>query len=61
MILLRADVTANDSKDRALENYFKVVAPPTMVFFDEKGQELLKSRVVGALPPKDFLENLQRK
>jgi thiol:disulfide interchange protein DsbD len=60
-VLLRADVTANDSKDRALENYFKVVAPPTVLFFDESGKELLKSRVVGAVPPKDFLDNLQRK
>jgi len=60
-VLLRANVTANDSTDRALENYFHVVAPPTMLFFDEKGRELVKLRVVGALPPKDFLENLQRK
>ncbi len=31
-ILLRADVTANDAIDKALERQFHVIAPPTFYF-----------------------------
>lgn len=46
-IVLRADVTANDVSDKALEHRYHVVAPPTFLFFTPNGQELTDFRIVG--------------
>lgn len=59
-LLLRADVTANDAAARELEKYFGVIAPPTVLFFDESGQELTSSRVVGEVSSKELLGYLQQ-
>jgi thiol:disulfide interchange protein DsbD len=45
--LIRADVTANNQEITELETYFKIIAPPTMVFLDTKGDELNDKRVIG--------------
>ncbi|ALM85351.1 protein-disulfide reductase [Bordetella sp. N] len=47
MLLLRADVTANNADDRALLKRFKLFGPPGIMFFDAKGQELPQARVIG--------------
>lgn len=57
-VLLRADVTANDSSAQALMKYFNVIAPPTVIFFDSSGQELRNARVVGEIKAKEFLARL---
>jgi len=59
MIVLQADVTANDHQDKALQKHFMVVAPPTFVFFDKYGQEIKPARVIGELKVRDFLKRLQ--
>jgi thioredoxin:protein disulfide reductase len=58
-ILLRADVTANDDKDKALERQFHVIAPPTFLFFAPNGQELTDSRIVGQEETQTFANHLQ--
>lgn len=58
--LLRADVTANDSSDQALEAKLGVIAPPTLIFFDTHGQELKNYRIVGELGPEAFLNQLSQ-
>lgn len=58
-ILLRADVTKNDQVDQELEKSLKVVAPPTIVFFDQNGQEVKTARVVGEMNAKEFLQRVQ--
>jgi thioredoxin:protein disulfide reductase len=58
-ILLRADVTANDDKDQALERQFHVIAPPTFLFFAPNGQELTDSRIVGQEESQTFASHLQ--
>jgi thiol:disulfide interchange protein DsbD len=45
--LLRADVTANDAEDRALMKRFGLFGPPSVLFFDAAGRELVRQRVVG--------------
>ena len=45
--VIKVDVTANNEKTKTLLQYFKVVAPPTFLFFDAKGHELNKLRLVG--------------
>lgn len=47
MLLLRADVTANNSDDRALLKRFKLFGPPGIMFFDAQGKELPQARVIG--------------
>lgn len=59
-ILLRADVTANDKKDRALEHQFHVIAPPTFLFFAPNGQELTDSRIVGKEDAQIFAHHLKQ-
>ncbi|MGA9854583.1 MAG: protein-disulfide reductase DsbD [Gammaproteobacteria bacterium] len=46
-VLLQADVTANDAADQALLKHFGIYGPPSIMFFDDKGQELSAERVVG--------------
>jgi thiol:disulfide interchange protein DsbD len=57
--LLQADVTANDADDLALLNHLGLFAPPAILFFDDKGDELRASRLVGFKDAKDFLEHLE--
>jgi thiol:disulfide interchange protein DsbD len=56
--LLQADVTANDEQDKALLKRFGLFGPPGIIFF-KGGQELAGQRVVGYLPPDQFLPTLQ--
>ncbi len=59
-IVLRADVTANDALDKALEKKFNVIAPPTFLFFTSDGQELNSQRIVGQLGSQAFANHLNR-
>lgn len=61
MVLLRADVTANNLEDRALLKKFSLFGPPAIIFFDTNGKELQSARVVGYLSPKAFLDVLETK
>ena len=54
-VLLRADLTANDEQEEALSKAFQVIAPPTVLFFDSKGQERDTQRIVGEVDAKEFL------
>jgi len=59
-ILLKADVTANDEQDQALNKHAGVQAPPAILFFDKSGKELRKYRVVGAMDAKTFLARVNQ-
>lgn len=58
VVLLQADVTANDKVDQLLEKHFNVIAPPTMIFFDSTGKELVDKHVVGEMSASKFLSFL---
>ncbi len=53
-VLLQADVTANDEADQSLLNHFGIFGPPTIMFFDDYGQEQAGYRVVGFMPADEF-------
>lgn len=53
-ILLQADVTANDDEDKALLKKFGLFGPPSILFFDAKGNERSQHRVVGFMKPVKF-------
>jgi thiol:disulfide interchange protein DsbD len=57
VLVLRADVTANNAQDQALLRRFALFGPPGIVFFDPQGQELAY-RVIGFEPPEKFLVSL---
>lgn len=59
-VLLRADVTANNDFDQALLQRFRVVAPPTFLFFDRNGNEVTKEQIVGEMDAENFLSHLTR-
>lgn len=60
MLLVQADVTANDADDRALLKRFRLFGPPGIMFFAPGGKELPQARVVGFQDAKRFTESLNR-
>ncbi|MFC3909918.1 protein-disulfide reductase DsbD [Legionella dresdenensis] len=56
--VFKIDVTANNSDSKALMEKFKVIAPPTFIFLDNKGGELTQLRLVGELSGSEFIERL---
>lgn len=56
--VLQADVTANSDDDKALLARFKLFGPPGIIFFDSKGEELGKVRVIGFQKAEEFLRSL---
>ena len=60
MVLLQADVTANDDADVELLNGLNVLGLPTLIFFDRDGNEVNGQRVTGFMGPAEFLGQLDR-
>ncbi|WP_434665640.1 protein-disulfide reductase DsbD [Aeromonas sp. NJAU223] len=60
MVLLQADVTANDDADVALLNGLNVLGLPTLIFFDRDGNEVNGQRVTGFMGPAEFLGQLDK-
>lgn len=58
VVLLRADVTANDAADRELLQRFQLFGPPAVLFFDRNGDELRANRLLGFVGPADFATHL---
>lgn len=60
LVMLRADVTANDEADQLLLRRFGVIGPPAILFFGPKGSELKPYRLVGFTPAERFRVHLQQ-
>lgn len=58
VILLRADVTMNNAADKQLLKSLGVVAPPTIVFFDPNGKEIVTKRVIGEIGQKELMSRI---
>ncbi len=59
-VRLKVDLTHFDSPEsEALRKKFNISGVPTIVFIDKSGREVPSSRVVGYLPPKEFLEKVK--
>ena len=57
--LIKVDVSNNDDNSKALQQRYGVIAPPTLIFLSETGQELKPQRVIGEISADDFLKHLQ--
>lgn len=60
VLLLQADVTANDDADRQLLSRFEIFGPPTIIFFGADSREREGMRVVGYEPPAEFAAHARR-
>ncbi len=61
VLLLQADVTANDDQDQALlQGRFGLPGPPAIMFFNTAGEELKPYRVVGFKPAQEFADHVGR-
>jgi len=58
VLLLQADVTANNADDKALMQRFQLFGPPATLFFDAQGRELSDFRVTGFQDAPQFLQSL---
>jgi thioredoxin:protein disulfide reductase len=54
VVLLQADVTANDDEDKKLYTHFGIVGPPTIAFYGADGKERRNFRVVGFMKAAEF-------
>jgi thiol:disulfide interchange protein DsbD len=54
VVLLQADVTANDAEDKRLYVYFEIPGPPTIAFYGTDGKERRNFRVVGYMKAAEF-------
>ena len=57
-VMLRIDLSANKPEDEAMLKYFNVIAPPTVLFFSNQGQEVNARRIVGEVSAADFLSRI---
>jgi thiol:disulfide interchange protein DsbD len=59
VLLLQADVTANNEADQAMLKRYGLFGPPGILFFDAQGKELADFRVTGYQDAAQFLKTLQ--
>jgi len=60
MLLVQADVTANNADDRALLSRFRLFGPPGIIFFARGGHEIEGARVIGFQNAARFTAALDR-
>ncbi len=60
VVLLQADVTANDEQDQALLKHFRIFGPPSIIFFGPDGDERRPYQVVGFMPADEFAAHAAR-
>ncbi len=60
MVLLQANVTANNEADRALLKHLNVLGLPTILFFDPQGYEQPDLRVTGFMDAGEFSSHLHQ-
>jgi thiol:disulfide interchange protein DsbD len=58
MVLLQADVTANNADDKALLKRFRLFGPPGIIFFGADGAEAPGGRVIGYQDADRFLASM---
>src|SRR5690606_30242172 len=59
VLLLKADVTANDATDQALLRHFEIFGPPTIAFFGSDGVERRDHRLVGFVNATRFRDHIR--
>jgi thiol:disulfide interchange protein DsbD len=59
-VVIRVDLTANNGYTKKLLDEYRVVAPPTFLFFNKQGKELNNLRLVGEISAANFSINLNK-
>jgi thiol:disulfide interchange protein DsbD len=57
--LLKADVTRTGKETDDFLKRFGLFGPPAVLFFDDRGQEIPGTRVIGVQKPTEFLVTLK--
>lgn len=57
-LLIRADVTKNGDKEKALSKKYGVFGPPALLFFDKELSVINSKTIVGFIEPKPFIAHL---
>ena len=57
-MLIRVDLSANNTEDQAILKKYNIVAPPTFLFFNVAGKEVNSRRIVGELDARSFLQRI---
>jgi thiol:disulfide interchange protein DsbD len=60
MLLIQAEVTANDADDKALLKKYGLFGPPGILFFNASGNEMRNQRIIGFQSAQKFLENIKK-
>lgn len=58
LAILKADVTTNTDPAQSLLRRFGLIGPPAVLFFDPQGRECQAARLIGYIPPQQFLTHL---
>ncbi|HEC28945.1 MAG TPA: protein-disulfide reductase DsbD [Gammaproteobacteria bacterium] len=59
-VLLQADITLQDDEDKAVLKHVNVITAPAILFYNTKGQEARKQRVLGLIKADEFLRRVNR-
>jgi thioredoxin:protein disulfide reductase len=59
-VLVQADVTNNSPDNQALLKRYGLYGPPGILIFNQQSEELSALRIIGYMPPRRFLEQLQK-
>ena len=59
-VLVRADVTDNGDKEKALSQKYGVFGPPAILFFDETSKLQKSKTIIGFSEPDEFLAHLNK-
>ena len=60
MVVLQMDMTKNSAENSALMQHFQILGLPTILFFDENGNEQTNARITGFLEASAFLNWLNQ-
>ena len=60
MLLIQADVTANDADDKALLKKYGLFGPPGILFFNKNAIEIYSARVIGFQDAENFLIKIKK-
>lgn len=58
VVLLKADVTANNEDDKAMLENYSLFGPPAILFFDRQGNESKMHRLIGFINASDFVKHI---
>ena len=59
VLLLQADVTANDAEDKALMQHFGIIGPPSIIFYDRDGRQRKDMQLVGFKDADAFVKHVK--